>query len=139
MAHKLFVDTSIFLAFIDRAHPNHLRANHLLENIASAKNYQLFTSLTNITETATVLTYDMGISLALDFVSTLLESDVEIVYPSRADLVTAHKIMKSNRDRAITPKEALNATLMQRRDVTYTLTFGSWNNLFGTHISNLSA
>lgn len=136
--HKLFIDASMFLAFLDRANPNHIRAVTILENIALNHNHQLYTSLSNITETASIATYDMGLVIAQDFLESMLMSDIETIFPIRSDLVTAHKIIKSNRDRQIVLKEALNATLMQRKDISYTLTFGQWNNLFGTRIFNIS-
>lgn len=108
-----------------------------MENLARL-GYHLYTSSQNISEVYAALARETGASVALDFLHASLQSDMEIVFPQKADLITAHKMLKANRDRQATLREVLNATLMQKRGIVQILTFNYWHNLFGTYVSNLS-
>ncbi len=134
---KLFIDSSIFVAFIDRADANHQKATKALENL-SLRQFQLYTSLHTITDTYALLTRELGLSLALEFLQSSLQSDIEILFPQKADLITANRILKTNRERQISLREVLNATLMQKRDIGQILTFTYWYNLFGTYVLDIS-
>lgn len=136
-SRKIFVDSSILVPFVDRGDINHQKAVKSMENLARL-HYQLYTSQQNIAETYAALSRETGISVALDFLQAALQSDMEIIFPQKADLITTHRMLRSNRDRQITLREALNATLMQRRGITQILTFTYWHNLFGTYVSNLT-
>lgn len=134
---KIFIDSSILLAFIDRGEPNHQKAVQMMENLAKLK-YQLYTSVQNISETYATLAREVGLSVSLDFLNASLQSDMEILFPQKGDLITAYRFLKTNRDRQVNLKEALNATLMQKRGITQTLTFTYWHNLFGTYVTNVT-
>lgn len=135
-SRKIFVDSSILVPFVDRGDVNHQRAVKSMENLARL-HYQLYTSYQNIAETYAALTREVGISVALDFLQAALQSDMETLFPTKADLITAHRVLRSNRDRQITLREAINATLMQRRGITQILTLTYWHNLFGTYVTNI--
>lgn len=135
-SRKIFVDSSVLVSFIDRADPNHQKAVQSMENLAR-QSYQIYTSYQNVTETYAALSREIGQSVALDFLQASLQSDVEIILPQRADLVTAHRMLRVNRDRQITLRETMNATLMQRKGIMQILSFSYWHNLFGTFISNI--
>jgi len=136
-SRRIFVDSSILISFIDRADPNHPKAVKAIENLARLK-YQLYTSSLNISDVYAALARETGISVALDFLQATLQSDMEILFPQKADLITAHRMLRGNRERQITLREVLNATLMQRRGIAQILTFTYWHNLFGTYVSNLT-
>lgn len=136
-SRKIFIDSSVLLSFVDRADSNHQRAVQSMENLARS-GYQLYTSLQNVTETYGGLSREVGISVAVEFLQAGLGSNMEILFPQKADLITAHRMIRANRDRQITLREALNATLMQRRGIVQILTFTYWHNLFGTYVSNLA-
>lgn len=135
-SRKIFIDTSILVPFIDRADQNHGKAAKTMEDLARL-GYQVYTSIQNITDAYIVLSREVGVSIALEFLQATLQSDMEILFPQKADLITTHRIIRSNRDRQITLREALNATLMQRRGIVQILTFTYWHNLFGSYVSNL--
>lgn len=136
-SRKIFVDSSLLIGFIDRADTNHPKAIKAMENLARLK-YQSYTSIQNINEVYAALARETGISVALDFLQAILQSDMEILFPQKADLITAHRMLRSNRERQLTLREVLNATLMQRRGIVQILTFTYWHNLFGSYVSNLS-
>lgn len=136
-SRKIFVDSSVLISFIDRADLNHPKAAKTMENLARL-GYRLYTSSQNINEVYAALARETGVSVALDFLQASLQSDIEIIFPQKADFITAHRMIRSNRERQLTLREVLNATLMQRRGINQILTFTYWHNLFGTYVSNLS-
>ncbi len=136
-SRKVFVDSSVLISFIDRADANHPRAVKAMENLARLK-YQLYTSLINVNEVYAALSRETGLSVALDFLQATLQSDMEVLFPQKADLITAHRMLRGNRERQLTLREVLNATLMQRRGIVQIITFIYWHNLFGSYVSNLA-
>ena len=135
-SRKIFIDSSILVAFIDRGSRNHLLATKAIEDLASL-NYSLYTSSQVITDSYDLLLNDVGKTVALEFLQTMLQSGIELLFPQKADIITAHRILKVNNNREIALSEALNATLMQKRGIIQVLTFNNWSKLFGTTISNL--
>lgn len=133
---KIFIDLSIFIAFIDRGATDHLKASKAIEDLASM-GYRLYTSSQVVTDSYAQLYRDVGTVVAFEFLQAILQSGIEILCPQKADLITAHRILRVNRERQIPVSEALNATLMQKRGIVQILTFAHWNNLFGTVVSNL--
>mgnify|MGYP001592315529 CR=1 FL=1 len=135
---KIFLDSSVFIGFIDRADANHARAVKSMETLAQL-GYQLYTSSLVVNDVYTLIGREMSPSVALDFLQAIIQSDIEIVFPQKADLITAHRMLRSNRERQMTLREVINATLMQRRGIMQILTHNYWHNLFGTYISTLGS
>lgn len=108
-----------------------------MENLAHA-GYQLYTSSLNVSEVYAALARETGITVALDFLQAILQSDIETIFPQKSDYITAHRMLRSNREKQITLREVLNATLMQKKGISKILTFTYWHNLFGTYVSNLT-
>ncbi len=135
---KIFIDSSVFIGFIDRADENHPKAVKTMENLARV-GYQLFTSSININEVYAVLVRETSSSVALEFLQAILQSDIEILFPQKADFITANRMLRSNREKQLTLKEALNATLMQKRGIAKIITFAYWHNLLGTMASNVGS
>lgn len=136
-SRKIFIDSSVFIGFVDRADPNHSKAVKTMESLAQ-QGYQLYTSSVVITEVYAAISREIGISVALDFLQASLQSNIEILFPQKADLITANRMLRSNRERQLTLREVLNATMMQRRGIVQIMTFNYWHNLFGSHISNFT-
>lgn len=133
---KIFIDSSVLIAFIDRADSNHPKAVKAMETLAQNK-YHLYTNPQVIQDVYATVSREIGVSVALDFLQAILQSEIEIIFPQKADLITANRMIRSNRERQLTLKETLSATLMQRRGVNQILTFTYWHNLFGSFVSNL--
>lgn len=134
---KIFIDSSVLLAFVDRSEVNHPKAVKTMEDLARV-GCQIYTSQQNISEVYSALAREAGIAVAQDFLQACLQSDMEILFPQKADLLAAHRVLRANRDRQLTLREALNAALMQRRGITQVISFTYWQNLFGTFVANLS-
>ena len=135
-SRKIFIDSSVLIGFIDRADPNHPKAVKGIENLAR-QGFHLYTSSQNISDVYATLARETGTSVALDFLQASLQSDIEILFPQKADYITAHRMLRSNRERQLTLREIINATLMQRKGIIQILTFNFWHNLFGSYVSNL--
>lgn len=133
---KIFIDSSVLMAFIDRSDTNHSKAANTMESIAKL-GFQTYTSYLHISETYATLTREVGGSVALDFLQAVLQSDMEIIFPQKADLISANRMLRSNRSRQISLREVITAILMQKRGVIQILTFNYWHNLFGTYASSL--
>lgn len=134
---KIFIDSSVLIAFVDRTNINHSKAVKTIENLARL-GYQVYTSSQNVNEIYATLARETGISVALEFLQAILQSDIEILFPQKADYITVNRMLRSNRERQLTLKEVLNATLMQRKGISHILTFTYWHNLFGSSVSNLT-
>lgn len=134
-SHKVFIDSSTFIAFTDRADVNHAKALRAMENMARL-NYFVYTSGNNIQETYNALSRELGVSIGLEFLKASLESDMEILYLQKGDLASAYKLVASNTERQVGLREALNATLMQRHGIPRVVTFLYWHNFFGTSTLN---
>ena len=135
-SRKVFIDSSILVAFVDRGASNHSIASKAVEDLASMSCH-LYTSSQVITDSYALLSRGISTTIALEFLLSMLQSGIEILFPQKTDLITAHRILRVNRSRQISIGEALNATLMQKKGITQILTFTRWNNLFGTSVSNL--
>lgn len=135
-SRKIFIDSSVLISFIDRANTNHAKGVKAMETLAQL-GYQLYTSSIVVSEVYTVISREISFSIALDFLRASLQSDIEILFPQKADLITANRMLRSNLERQLTLREVLNAALMQRKNITQILTFSYWHNLFGSYTSNL--
>lgn len=133
---KIFIHSSVLAAFVDRGSRDNLRASKAIDDAAGI-GCRLYTSPQIISEAYDLLTPEIGITISLEFLQTILQSGIEILFPQKADLITAYRILKTNRNEKLSFNEALNATLMQKKGIDQVLTFGSWNKLFGTSKSNL--
>ena len=137
LSKTIFIDSSILIAFIDRADSNHPKAVKAMETFAQNR-YHLYASSQVIQDVYSVISREIGVSVALDFLQATLQSQIEIIFPQKGDFITANRMIRSNRERQLTLKETLNATLMQRRGIVQIVTLTYWHNLFGTYLSNLS-
>lgn len=133
---KVFIETSFFLAFIDRASPNYLKSQQIFEYIAR-ESYLAYTSEIVLQQTFNRLEKDIGLTVALDFIQAILESNIHVCYISASEFVVAFKFFKAAK-KAICPlTEVINTDLMMKNRLTHVLTFDRWNNLMGTAVSEL--
>ena len=135
-SRKIFIDSSILVSFVNRADPNHLKGVHSIETIAKLK-FHAYTSNQIISDTYATLTRQVGISVALDFLQAILQSDIEIIFSQRTDLIAAYRLLQTNRERQVSFREALSAIAMRKKGIIQILIFASWHNLLGTYVSNL--
>lgn len=131
VSKKIFVDSSTFIAFIDRASDNHYKAIEGFQKLAQ-EGFQVFTSNLVLSETYDKLRTDLGGSTAQEFLQTLFVSEIGILESSRSDLQSALKLLAYYGNRDIGVSEALNAIVMSKRAIPQVYSFSYWNNLLGT-------
>lgn len=131
ISKKVFIDSSLFYAFIDRGDPNHSQAAKIMEQL-SRQGSILYTSLQSVQDTYSALNDKMGMVLSHEFIQTIMESNIEILYPQRSDLISAFRLIKQNKGKQISLKEALISILMQKRNIPQIAAFTPWHNLLGS-------
>lgn len=136
LSRKAFVDTSVFLAFVDRANINHQKSVAMFEFLARNHN-QVFTSNLVIFQVFNKLNQDVGISLSYEFLKTILQSNIDVLYPARSELVAAFRFFKNSPQRNIALTEVVNASLIEKHNIGSILTFDWWPNILGIKISPL--
>lgn len=134
---KIFIDSSVLISYIDRGSTDHLRASKVIEDMAAMR-CKLYSSTIEISETYDQLVPQVGITVALEFLQVILQSGIEILFSQKSDIITAYRILKTNRNEKLSFSEALNAALMQKKGIDQVLTFGAWDPLFGITKSKLS-
>lgn len=137
LAGKIMVDSSLLLAFVDRADSNHPQATRIME-LLSKRGFHLYTSVQNVHETYSTLSREVGVSVALEFLDSVLHSSLEILFPQKTDLLSAYRILRSGRERQLSLREALSVVLMEKRGISQIITFTYWHNLLGTRVSPLA-
>ncbi len=133
---KIYIDATVLYSFIDRADVNHTISVKIIEQL-SLQGTLLFTSVQAIQDTYSTISHQLGTTISQEFLQAMLESNIEIIYPQKADLNSAFKLIKFNPNKQVTLKESIIATIMQKRGITQILIFTYWNNLLGS-VSYLS-
>ncbi len=129
-SHKVFIESDVFYAFINRAHPRHPQAAAFFRYFAQEK-YQLFTSYPVIGDVYKQIYDKISPSLAKDFLRGLSLSSINILYPTESDLNAAIKTLINYRNTELTFRDSQTAVLGNRNLVNYVCTFGYLHPLFG--------
>lgn len=133
---KIFIESSVFLAFIDRVNPNHVEASKILEFLGRNK-YQVFTSGVVVLQTFNAIERDLGLAVARDFLQAMIKTNIKIIYMSDSDLLVTFRYLKANPNRQISLLSIINANLIQRHGIDSILTFDFWPNVMGIVVANL--
>jgi predicted nucleic acid-binding protein len=128
---KIFIDASVLYSFVDRADPNHTQAVNAMQQF-SFSNMHLYTSVQAIQDAYLAISRQLGNALGGEFLKAILESNMEILYPQKSDLISAYKLIRLNANKQINLKEAMTAALMQKRGIYQIITFTYWQNLLGS-------
>lgn len=135
-SRKIFIDSSLFLAFIDRANLNYAKAVRIFELLAHQR-YQVYTSSIVILQTFNAIERDLGSTLANDFLRAILESSIQVLYATDSNFLAAFRYLKVNPGHRSSLSNIIIADLMQKHSIGSILTFDFWPNLMGIFISNL--
>ena len=136
ISKKIFIDSSFFLAFIDRANLYHAKAVQILELLARQE-YYLYSSGIVVLQTFNAMERDLGSAVAKDFLRAILESSIHILYSSGSDFLAAFRYLKLNPGYQRSLVSIINARLMERYGINSVLTFDFWPNVMGIRVSNL--
>ena len=133
---KIFIESSIFLSFIDRANLNYAKSVGILEFLARQK-YHLYTSEIVVLQTFNSAERDLGSTVANDFLQAILESNIEVLYSGQIDFLAGYRYLQANPGRRSSLSSVINANLMQKHGIYHVLTFDFWPNAMGTTVSSL--
>lgn len=127
---KVYLDSSTFVAFIDRAHLKYDQATAYFRYFG-IEEYQLFSDPVSILEAYNRLYTDISPSLAKDFMRVMALSNVNMVYPEDGDMKAALKAIVNFKTTDLTFNKALLSVLANRRGVSQICTFEYMPQLFG--------
>lgn len=133
LSKKVFIESSIFCAFVDRAHPKHEQAAAYFRFFAEEE-YLVFTDHTSLMDAYTSIYKEISPSLAKDFMRTLSLSNVNVLYPEEMDSKAALKSLVTYQSTDLTFPKALSAVLAQKRGITQICTFDYLHPLFGQQL-----
>lgn len=127
---KVYVDSSLFVAFIDRAHIKYDQATAYFR-FFGIEEYQLFSDPFTILTAYERLYNDISPSLAKDFMRVMALSNVNMVYPEEADMKAALKTVVNFKTTDLTFPKALLSILANKRGVPQICSFEYMPSLFG--------
>lgn len=130
---KVYLDASVFIAFIDRAHVKYNEATAYFR-FFGIEEYQLFTDAITVTEAYNRIYNEISPSLAKDFLRVLALSNINIIYPDESDTKAALKALVNFKSTDLTYHGALLSVLANRRGVPQVCTFDYLPQLFGLTI-----
>lgn len=118
----LLVDTGPLLALANTRDSLHLQSKFLLKQIKNERKSLLITN-TTIYECYTRILYDVGWSLAINFLNDLETSDILIEIITQEDENEAKSILKKYKNSKISFVDALNFAVMKRKGYLYAFTY----------------
>jgi predicted nucleic acid-binding protein len=134
---KLFLDTSFLLAFIDRGNPQHKMSVDVMTYLAK-EGCRLYTSNITILTTFSRVERDMGTWLAVEFLDTMLQSNIETMHVSQSELQASIRYIRNANRLQCTLTEVINAQLMLRFGIPAVVTFDAWHNLNATKVAKFT-
>jgi len=133
ISKKVYIAPDGLIAFIDRAHKKHIHASAFFRYFAQQK-YQLYTNVVSINDTYMTLYNTISPSLARDFLRTLSFSSINILYPERAEIKTAIKIVETGNAIDLTFAKALMAVLCNKKSIPQIMTYEFLPALYGLQL-----
>lgn len=127
---KVYLDSSCFVAFIDRAHVKYDQATAYFRYFA-IEEYQLFSDQVMVIDAYNRIYKDISPSLAKDFLRVLALSNINMLYPDDSDSKAALKALVNYKTTDLTYPMALLSVLANRRGISQICTFEYLPALFG--------
>lgn len=130
VSKKVYLDPSAFIGFIDRADGRHAQAAAFFRYFAQ-ENYQVFTSYLSVEEAYSYVYEKISPTLARDFIRALTLSNINVLYPTEADMKAALKTLINFRNAELSLKDAQSAVLAEHHGISHICTFEYLHPLFG--------
>jgi predicted nucleic acid-binding protein len=127
---KVFIATSAFMAFLDRANPKHVQAAAYFQYFAQ-EHYHLYTGYLNLAEVHSEIAEKISGSFARDFLNAINLGSINILYPEPGDMKVTLKTLINYRSTDLTFKEAQMTVMASRRSINQICTFEYLHSLFG--------
>ena len=121
-ARRVFVDSSAYLALLDRQDKNHPAATALVRQLA-AEHFRQFTTNTLIIETHSLLLSRMGLREATQFLRAMEQTNTVIVRARAADEERAKAIIFHYGDKDFSLADAISFVVMERLGIRRAFTF----------------
>lgn len=136
VSKKVFIESDIFYAFVNRAHSRYPQAGAFFRYFAQER-FQIFTSYPVIEESYREIYEKISPSLAKDFARGVSLSAVNMLYPSESDHKAAIKALINYQNTELTLRESQSAVLANRNYISQVCTFKYLHPLFGITTFNL--
>jgi predicted nucleic acid-binding protein len=133
---KIFIDSSFFLAFIDRANINHAKSAQIFDFLAQQR-YYVYTSDIVVLQAFNAIERDLGPGVANDFLQAILESSIQVLYAGETNFLAALRYLKIRSGYRSTLSTIITVDLLEKYSIHSVLTFDFWQNIMGTTVSNL--
>lgn len=133
---KVFVESDVFYAFVNRAHTRYPQAGAYFRYFAQEK-FQIFSSYPVVEEVYRQIYEKISPSLAKDFVRGLSLSSINVLYPSESDHKAAIKALINYQSTELTLRESQTAVLSNRNYINQICTFKYLHPLYGITAFNL--
>ncbi len=133
LSKKVFIAPSVFVAFVDRAHPKHDQTEAFFRYFAQEQ-YNLYTDYLNIQDAHKLIHTQISPALARDFLQTIFFSNINIIYPEESDIKTAFKILVNYKSIDLTFEQALMSTLANKHNISQICTCDYLHPLFGLSV-----
>lgn len=130
LSKKVMVSSSVLYAFVDRAHAQYPQAAAYFRYFAQER-YQVYTSYLSISDTYQEIYVKISPSLAKDFLRAILQSSINILYPTESDMKVALKTLINYRNTELSFKESQMAVLANRHSIPQVCAFEYLHPLFG--------
>lgn len=127
---KVFIESDVFYAFINRAHSRHLQAAAYFRYFAQQK-FQVFTSYSALEDAYKQIYEKISPALARDFIRGISLSSVNILYPNESDLKATLKTLVNYKSTELTFRDSQTAVLSNRNNISQICTFSYIHPLFG--------
>lgn len=127
---KVYISSSLFIAFIDRANPKHSQAAAYFRYFGQDR-YNVFSSILNVEESYRMIYEKISPSLSRDFLRAIVLSNINILFPNESDFKAALKTLVNYRTTELSFKDAQSAVLADRNGISQIATFEYLHPLFG--------
>lgn len=120
--HRIFVDSSAYLALLDRQDNNHSQATTIVRQLA-AKHFRQFTTNILVIETHSLVLARMGMRQATQFLREMDQTNTVIVRARLADEDYAKQIIFRYQDKDFSLADAISFAVMERLGIARAFTF----------------
>lgn len=130
---KVYIASDGYVAFIDRAHRNHVHTSAFFRYFAQ-EHFQLYSTIVSINEAYITIYNTISPSLARDFLRSIALSNINTLYPENSDMKGAIKTIESSNSVDLTFTKALTAVICNKRSIPQVVTFEYLPSLFGIQV-----
>jgi predicted nucleic acid-binding protein len=133
VSKKVFIAADGFVAFIDRAHRNHVHTSAFFRYFAQ-EHFQLYTTVVSINDSYNTIYNTISPSLARDYLRAMALSTINVLYPESSDVKTAIKTLEQSTSVDLTFSKALTAVVCSKKSIPQVCTFEYMPSLFGIQV-----